>query len=33
LKERAHINEAARGANDVPDFSERIRAGRPRFAP
>lgn len=33
LKERAHINEAARAANDAPDFSERIRAGRPGFAP
>jgi hypothetical protein len=33
LKERAHINEAARAANDAPDFSEGIRAGRPAFAP
>jgi hypothetical protein len=31
LKKRAHINEAARAANDAPDFSERIRAGRPGF--
>jgi uncharacterized protein DUF4105 len=27
LKERAHINAAARVANDAPDFSERIRDG------
>ena len=33
LKQRAHINEAARAANDAPDFSQRIRAGRPGFAP
>ena len=31
LKQRAHINEAARAANDAPDFSQRIRAGRPGF--
>jgi hypothetical protein len=31
LKERAHINAAAQAANDAPDFSERIRAGRPGF--
>lgn len=31
LKKRAHINEAARAANDAPDFSARIRAGRPGF--
>lgn len=31
LKQRAHINEAAHAANDAPDFSERIRAGRPGF--
>lgn len=29
LKERAHINERARAANDAPDFSARIRAGLP----
>jgi hypothetical protein len=32
LKAQAHINEAARAANDVPDFSVRIRAGRPGFS-
>ena len=31
LKERAFINPAARAANDDPDFSARIRAGRPGF--
>jgi hypothetical protein len=31
LKEKAHINEAARAANDAPDFSRKIRAGRPGF--
>ncbi len=31
LKERAHINTAARAADDAPDFSARIRAGRPGF--
>jgi hypothetical protein len=31
LKERAHINAAARAANDDPDFSARIREGRPGF--
>jgi hypothetical protein len=31
LKERAHINAAARAANDAPDWSERVRAGRPGF--
>ena len=31
LKERAHINAAARAANDAPDFSERVRAARPGF--
>jgi hypothetical protein len=29
LKERSHINAAAKAANDAPDFSERIRAGLP----
>ena len=32
LKARAHINPAARAANDAPDFSARIRAGRPGFS-
>jgi len=32
LKERSHINAAARPANDAPDFSARIRAGRPGFS-
>jgi hypothetical protein len=31
LKEHAHINDAARAANDAPDFSARVRAGRPGF--
>lgn len=31
LKERAHINEAARAANTSPDFSTLIRVGRPGF--
>jgi uncharacterized protein DUF4105 len=31
LKERAHINAAARAANDASDFSQRIRLGRPGF--
>jgi hypothetical protein len=31
LKEDAHINAAARAANDDPDFSVRIREGRPGF--
>jgi hypothetical protein len=29
LKARAHINSAARAAKDAPDFSQRIREGRP----
>ena len=29
LKQRAHINERAKAANDAPDFSERIRVGVP----
>lgn len=29
LKQRVHINAAAREANDAPDFSNRIRAGVP----
>ena len=33
LKEDAHINAAARAANDDPDFSIRIREGRPGFSP
>lgn len=32
LKARAHINAAARTANDAPDFSNRIRAGLPGFS-
>ncbi len=31
LKERAHINAAAKAAGDAPDFSRRIRQGRPGF--
>jgi hypothetical protein len=31
LKQRALIDSAARAANDAPDFSARIRAGRPGF--
>ena len=31
LKARAHINDVARSANDDPNFSERIRQGRPGF--
>ncbi len=31
LKERAHINPAARAAGDSPDFSQLVRAGRPGF--
>jgi hypothetical protein len=31
LKEQAHINVAARAANDAPDFSRRIREGRAGF--
>ena len=31
LKARAHINDAARAANDDPNFSARIREGRPGF--
>ena len=31
LKQKALINPAARAANDDPDFSKRIRAGRPGF--
>jgi hypothetical protein len=31
LKARAHINEAARAANNDPDFSAKIRKGRPGF--
>ena len=29
LKERSHINERARDANDDPEFSKRIREGLP----
>ena len=29
LRRRSHINEAARAANDAPDFSQRIRANVP----
>lgn len=31
LKEHARINAAAQAANDAPDFSRRIREGRPGF--
>jgi hypothetical protein len=31
LKEKAHINAAARAADDAPDFWRKIRAGRPGF--
>jgi Domain of unknown function (DUF4105) len=31
LKESAHINAAARDADDSPDFSRKIRIGRPGF--
>jgi hypothetical protein len=31
LKQRALIREAAQAANDAPDFSRRIRGGRPGF--
>jgi hypothetical protein len=31
LKQRALINPAAKAANDAPDFSRRIREGRPGF--
>jgi hypothetical protein len=31
LRKRAHINEAARAANDSPDFSQDIRKGRAGF--
>ena len=31
LKRRANINDAARSADQAPDFSRRIRAGRPGF--
>jgi hypothetical protein len=32
LKERAHINAAARLADKDPQFSARIREGRPGFS-
>jgi len=31
LKAQAHINDAARAADDAPDFSARVRAGRAGF--
>ncbi len=31
LKEKAHINPAAQAADNAPDFSRRIREGRPGF--
>lgn len=31
LKSRAHVNAAAQAAGDAPDFSARIRTGRPGF--
>jgi hypothetical protein len=33
LRRRSRINEAALAAGDAPDFSERIRAGRPTVRP
>ncbi len=33
LKKRAHINPAAKAANDSPNFSRFIRTGRPGFGP
>jgi len=33
LRERSWINDAAKAAGDAPDFSERIRAGRPGMPP
>jgi hypothetical protein len=33
LKRRAYINPAAKAADNDPDFSERIREGRPGFGP
>lgn len=33
LKQRVHINAAAREANDAPDFSKRIRVGVPGMDP
>ena len=33
LKSRARVNEAAQAADAAPDFSTRIRAGRPGFGP
>ncbi len=32
LKQASHINEAATAAGDAPDFSARVRAGRPGFS-
>lgn len=32
LKQNARINDAAKAADDSPDFSQRIRAGRPGFS-
>jgi hypothetical protein len=31
LKQRTHINAVARASGEAPDFSQRIRAGRPGF--
>jgi hypothetical protein len=31
LKRRAHINPAAKAADQDPDFSQRVREGRPGF--
>jgi len=33
LKQKAHINEAARNADNDSDFSRLIREGRPGFQP
>jgi hypothetical protein len=32
LKEKAHINPAAQAADNAPDFSRRVRIGRPGFS-
>jgi len=32
LKEKAHINSAAQAADNAPDFSRRVRIGRPGFS-
>jgi hypothetical protein len=32
-KQRSHLNARAPAADEAPDFSQRLRAGRPRPAP